>query len=98
MVIMSVSISALDGGTSVGKYVQVAVEELKSKDIKYHVSPMETSFEVPDVRTGLDIVGEMHDAVVRAGAKRVVTRVNIDDRLDKKEDMDYKIARAKGEL
>ena len=98
MVIASVTVMGLEEGTSLGKHVAVAIEVLKAQDVKYNVSPMETSFEVPSVDEAFRIVSLMHNAVAKAGAKRILTTVKIDDRRDKKEDMAYKVARAKGEI
>ena len=39
----------------------------------------------------LSIVRKMHEKMFTLGAKRVVTSINIDDRRDKRETIEYKV-------
>ena len=44
---------------------------------------MGTVIETKDFETLFDIVKQAHEAVIKSGAKRVITELKIDDRQDK---------------
>lgn len=98
VIIASISVVGLDIGPSVGKFVKIALDEMDKMGLKYHVSPMETSFEVKDMDHLCEVLKRVHHAVAMAGAKRIVITMKIDHRFDKEIDMEYKIKRAKGEI
>ena len=71
------------GSTSLSKYV-AEVEKVIDKypDVKRMLTPMSTILE-GDLDRILAIIREMHETPFSKGAKRVSTRVTIDDRRDK---------------
>ncbi|HEC88964.1 MAG: thiamine-binding protein [Thermoplasmata archaeon] len=85
MVLAQLSISPLDVGISLHKYVKEVLKTLKQNDnIKFQVNDMSTIIEAPDIDTLFDVVKESHEAMFKAGARRVITELKIDDRRDKK--------------
>lgn len=92
LVIVEISVVPLGVGTSVSKYVKSAIEALERSGVRYYVGPMSTSFETDSVEKALEVVKLMHEAVLEAGAQRVVTTVKIDDRRDKPASMESKLA------
>lgn len=98
VVIAEVSVVPLGtADTALGDYVHKAVEALKdTPGLKFEVTPMCTVIE-GELLDIMKVVGKMHEAPFEAGAKRVMTEVRIDDRRDKRETMERKVARALGE-
>lgn len=71
---------------SVSSYVAAGLKELKKREgVKYEVGPMSTIIEGDDLSEIFDVIEEVEQAIVDEGAKRVVTLIEIDDRLDKPE-------------
>ena len=75
---------------SVGKYLEPAIEEIRKSGLKYMVCPMGTVVE-GELSDILELVRRCHRAVLRAGAKRVVISLKVDDRIDKKLTIESKI-------
>ncbi|MCX8173320.1 MAG: MTH1187 family thiamine-binding protein [Thermoplasmata archaeon] len=94
MIVAEISVVPIGEGTSVGKYVRLAVKAIKDSGVKYHVSPMGTCFEVDNLEKALEIAAKAHRAVAGAGAKRIVTTLKIDERLDTAHSMEKKVASA----
>ncbi|MEM3395923.1 MAG: MTH1187 family thiamine-binding protein [Thermoplasmata archaeon] len=94
MIVAEISVVPIGEGTSVGKYVRLAVKAIKESGVKYHVSPMGTCFEVETLEKAMEIAGRAHRAVAEAGPKRIVTTLKIDERLDTVHSMEKKIASA----
>jgi len=92
MIIAEVSVSVLGEGSSIGRFVRVAVESLKKSGLKTFSGPNGTSFEATGIDEILDAVKAAHLAVVNTGAKRVVTTLKIDDRRDKVATMETKMS------
>jgi len=70
------------GSPSVGKYLEPVLEVIKASGLKYYVCPMGTVVE-GSVEEILELVKKCHEAMLKAGAKRVVINLKIDDRVDK---------------
>lgn len=71
--------------TSISKYVSSSEEVLKKpKGIKSEITAMCTLVESDSLHKLFDIAEKMHRKTLSAGAKRVLTNIVIDDRLDKK--------------
>jgi uncharacterized protein (TIGR00106 family) len=83
MIVAEVSVSVLGEGSSIGRFVRVAVESLRKSGLKTVSGPNGTSVEAASVDDILDAVKAAHLVVVETGAKRVVTTLKIDDRRDK---------------
>jgi uncharacterized protein (TIGR00106 family) len=81
-----IEITVLPVGTptpSVSRYVAGAIKILqKEPGIKYELTAMGTIIEGDRERL-LALAGRMHQSAFDAGAKRVVTTIKIDERLDK---------------
>lgn len=91
MIIAEISVVPLGEGTSVSRFVRLAVNELKKTGLKTFSGPMSTSLEATTLDEVLAAVKAAHEAVVKAGAKRVVTTLKIDDRRDKLATMETKM-------
>ena len=79
--------------TGLSAYIAKAVKEVKKAGIKYQLHPMGTVFEVADLKTAFRITKAAHQAVVEAGAKRVLTTLRIDERLDRPRTMEERVQR-----
>ncbi len=79
------------GDVSVSKEVTKAVKEVAASGLKYQLTPSCTIIEGDDLSKVIEVVLKAHEAVFETGSKRVVTRINIDDRRDKKRTMEEKV-------
>jgi uncharacterized protein (TIGR00106 family) len=91
MIVAEVSVSVLGEGSSISRFVKVAVAGLKKSGLKTVSGPNGTSLEAASIDEILDAVKAAHLAVVETGAKRVVTTLKIDDRRDKNATMQTKL-------
>ena len=91
MIVADVSVVPLGVGTSVSAFVKEAVKALDGSGLKVIHGPMSTSLEARSLDELFAAVRMAHDAVIAAGAKRVVTTVKIDDRRDKEHTMASKM-------
>lgn len=70
--------------TSLSSYVAAGLETLEEmKNVTYEIGPMSTIIEGESLSEIFDIIEKVEQAIVDKGAKRVVTSINIDDRVDK---------------
>lgn len=83
MIISQLSIAPVGAGTSLNKYVKRALDSLRKNNVNFEVNDMATVIETEDLETLFKVVQEAHNAVIKAGAKRVITEIKIDDRRDK---------------
>jgi uncharacterized protein (TIGR00106 family) len=80
-----IDISVVPVGTakpSVSEYVAGAVGILKDAGVKYELTAMNTIIE-GDLDKLMKLAKQMHRSAFDAGAKRVVTTLRIDERIDK---------------
>ncbi|RJS91298.1 thiamine-binding protein [Candidatus Bathyarchaeota archaeon] len=91
MVIIEFNIVPLGVGVSLSKFIAPALEEVKRRKVRYEITPMCTIFEAENLDESLEIVKAAHKAVLKAGVKRVVTTIRIDDRRDKERGMEEKV-------
>jgi len=84
--------------TGLSDYIARAVEEVKKAGVKYHLHPMGTVFEAPDLETACRVMKAAHRAVVEAGAKRVLTTLRIDERLDRPRTMEERVKRVEEKI
>lgn len=91
MIIVEFSVIPIGVGTSLSRYISEAVKVLEARKIKYQLTAMGTVFEVESLSEALKVVLEAHEAVVKAGALRVITNIKIDDRRDKEVSMEDKV-------
>ncbi len=79
--------------SSVGDLISLAVKTISGLGLKYQVGPMGTSFELDSLSKLGIVLSTIHEELYRAGVKRIVTTIRIDDRRDKDETMEYKVKR-----
>jgi uncharacterized protein (TIGR00106 family) len=79
------------GETSVSSYVKAAIKVIEETDLDYEINSMGTCVqgEWDEIFSTLKAV---HEELVKMGCNRIVTTVKIDDRRDKFETMDAKVA------
>ncbi len=82
-VVADVSITPLGIGTSEGRYVKRAVEELRSTGLHVEPGATSTTLEADNTTQIFDAVQRAKDAVLKMGVKRVQIIVRIDERIDK---------------
>lgn len=99
MAICSVSVVPVGtGSTSVSPYVARCHEVLESiEGIKYQLTPMATILE-GDLAVLMDVVQRLHRVPFERGAKRVLTTLIIDDRMDAQLTMDGKVESVRRKL
>ncbi len=83
MIIAQLSIAPVGKEVSVSKYVKLVLETLKKEQVKFETNAMATVIETADLNSLFNAVQKAHDAVISAGAQRVITELKIDDRRDK---------------
>ena len=91
MIISQLSIAPVGKGTSLSKYVKVAIEVFKKENVKYKTNAMATVIETEDLETLFNVVKKAHNAVLNFGAERIITELKIDDRRDKKNTIESKL-------
>ena len=98
-VIVEVTVVPLGtASTSLSSYVaEVEKVAKKHSNIKRLLTPMSTILE-GDLDEILKIIREMHEAPFKKNARRVSTRIVIDDRRDKKGSMEGKLKSVKSKL
>ncbi|MEM2978024.1 MAG: MTH1187 family thiamine-binding protein [Candidatus Hadarchaeales archaeon] len=98
MVVAEISVLPVGtGSSSVSEYVARAVEVLRRRGLKYQVTAMCTLVE-GELEEVLEAVKEMHEAVLEAGAKRVITTLKVDERRDKPLSLEGKVRAVKERL
>ncbi len=83
MIIAQLSIAPVGKDVSVSTYVKLVIDSLKKDHIKFETNAMATVIETEDLPALFIAVQKAHNAVISAGAKRVITELKIDDRRDK---------------
>ncbi|HEY8488825.1 MAG TPA: MTH1187 family thiamine-binding protein [Thermaerobacter sp.] len=92
MAIVAVSIAPVGEGVSVSPWVARALQVLAAQDrVRYQVGPMFTTLE-GDLDEILGLIRAMHEAMFAGGARRVSTVIKIDDRRDRPQTMEEKVA------
>jgi len=91
MIISQLSIAPVGKDVSLSKYVKTALNILEKSNIKFETNAMATVIETEDLETLFKVVEEAHKAVMKSGAKRVITELKIDDRGDKNVTMKSKL-------
>lgn len=92
MAIVAVSIAPVGEGVSVSPWVARAIRVLEEQDrVRYWVGPMFTTLE-GDLDEIWRLIRRMQEAMFEAGAVRVSTVIKIDDRRDRVQRMEDKVA------
>jgi len=84
MIISQLSIAPVGKDISLSKYVKIVIDILRKNNIKFETNAMATVIETKDLETLFKAVEEAHNAIIKSGAKRVITELKIDDRRDTK--------------
>ena len=86
-------------GTSVSRYVAVAVNALKNVEgLDFELTPMGTILAAENLDVIFEAVHQAHEALVAAGAKRISSTLRIDDRRDKPRKMNDKVKAVQEQL
>ena len=84
MIISQLSIAPVGKNTSLSKYVKIVIKTLNKNKIKHETNAMATVIETKNLDELFKAVKQAHNAVIKAGEKRVITELKIDHRIDKK--------------
>ncbi len=76
--------------TSIGDFVADVIRHLNNRRCRYQLTPMGTILD-GEITELFGILQEIHEIPFRNGAMRVVTKIVIDDRRDKRVSMDDKV-------
>jgi uncharacterized protein (TIGR00106 family) len=82
-VVADVSITPLGEGPSVGRFVRLAVEELRKSGIKVELGAMSTTLEAKSSKEIFEAVERAKERMFEAGVKRVYVVLRLDERRDK---------------
>lgn len=66
-------------GEELTPYIDAAIDVVKNSGLKYEIDALSTTIE-GELDQILTVVGDAHRAAIRAGARRVVTALQIDDK------------------
>ncbi|MBS7630265.1 MTH1187 family thiamine-binding protein [Candidatus Bathyarchaeota archaeon] len=97
-VIVQFTTSPLGEGISVSRFVAEALREVEKSGLRYQLTPMSTILEADTLEEAIKVILEAHEAVFKAGAKRVVTDIKIDDRRDEPRRMEDKVEKVRRQL
>lgn len=97
-VIVQFTTSPLGEGISVSRFVAEALKEVEKSGLRYQLTPMSTILEADTLEEAFKVILEAHEAVFKAGAKRVVTDIKIDDRRDEPRRMEDKVEKVRRQL
>jgi len=99
MAVCSVSVVPVGtGSTSVSPYVAKCQKVLEEEEgIKFQLTPMATIIE-GELSKILEVVQKLHRVPFEKGAKRVLTTIIIDDRIDKELSMEGKVESVRKKL
>jgi uncharacterized protein (TIGR00106 family) len=82
VLIVELSIVPIGSGSSVSRLVAEAIKEIERHRVKYELTAMSTIYEAASLAEAFKIARAAHEAVLRAGAVRLITTVKVDDRID----------------
>lgn len=79
--------------TSISSYVSKACREAQEMGLKYEVNAMSTVIE-GDQEELFEVARRMHEISLKLGASRVITSFTLDERIDKRTDMENMVEAA----
>ncbi|MEM4699660.1 MAG: MTH1187 family thiamine-binding protein [Candidatus Nezhaarchaeales archaeon] len=97
-VVAEVKVIPVGVGVSTSPLVAEAVRAIMEAGLRARPTPMCTVFEARSAEEALRAALRAHEAVLRAGAVRVLTTVTIDERRDVEHTMDSKLASLEAKL
>ena len=83
--------------TSLSAYVAQVQQALEGSGVKHTLTPMGTVLEGP-LDELLAVIRQVHELPFQAGASRVMTLINIDDRRDKTGSIEQKLQSVRDKL
>ena len=90
---------AVRGNTSMSREVAAAFDAInKIRKLKANLTALGTQIEAKDLGSVLQAVEAAHKAAKSAGARRVISTVRIDERLDKTQTLQDKVKSVKQKL
>lgn len=91
-VLVELTVLPLGTGTpSVSDYIAAAVRKVQKCGVKYTITAMDTVIEAEKLEDAINAAIAAHEEVFKAGAKRVVTLIKIDDRRDVRATIEEKL-------
>lgn len=97
-VIVQFSTAPVGEGVGVSRFVAEALKVVEGSGLRYQLTPMATVLEADSVDEVVEVILKAHEAVFRAGARRVVTDIKIDDRRDEPRKMEDKVEKVRMQL
>jgi uncharacterized protein (TIGR00106 family) len=91
MIVADLSLIPMGSGTSASKYIKAVYDLLLESGINFKAGAMSTSLETKSFEELFSIVERANRRLADMGVKRIVTKVNIDYRLDKEISMEAKL-------
>lgn len=92
MAIFEISVVPIGTGSpSVRPYIMAAMEVIKKSGLPYSINPMGTCIQ-GDLDQAFEIIRKIHDTLIKMGCTRLVTTLKIDDRRDKNQTLEEKMA------
>jgi uncharacterized protein (TIGR00106 family) len=88
-----ISVVPISGRSSMSREVAAAFDAIsKTKGVKATLTALGTQLEAQDLDAVLVAVRAAHDATKSAGAARIISTIRIDERLDKDQTLEDKVA------
>ena len=97
MIIAEITLTPLGVGTGVSKYVKKAIEVIEDSGLKYKPTPMSTIVEAKTLDEIFGVAKKAEEAMLKAGANRVIIDIKIDHRIDKDATIESKLKAVTGE-
>jgi uncharacterized protein (TIGR00106 family) len=91
MIIAELTTFPVGEGTSLAKYVKGAIKALKDAGVKITPGATSTVIEAKTLDEIFQAAKIAHEAILKMGAKRVLTTLSIDDRKDKEATAESKL-------
>jgi uncharacterized protein (TIGR00106 family) len=91
MIVAELTVEPLGEGTSISGFVKRAIDALREMGVKSVPGAMGTVLEVHSLDELFAAAKAAHEAVFKAGVKRVVTTLRFDERRDKEMTMQSKL-------
>ena len=95
-VIMEFAIFPTDKGAHVSQYVKQVIEMIDALPFQSQLTPMGTIVECDSMEECLNIISKAN-AILEPNAERVYCTAKFDNKVDKSNQMDYKIKAIRGE-
>jgi len=91
MIVADLSLIPMGTGTSASEYVKAVYELLREMGVSFNAGAMSTSVETNSFEELFSIVERANRRLEDMGVKRIITKINIDYRLDKAISMETKL-------